>query len=147
MTQEALGEKIQLSNEQISTFETGSRGITLDNLVAIAQALSTSLDYLVFGNGERVVTYVRPKPKNTDLGHRVGYSLAVLMDEKMLSYDLIVGFELNFHYGNAGAMEFIDSYSKFISKTSDYLSNQSKAEIYESLVRKLNDDLTGDKNK
>lgn len=49
-TQAELAEKVGVTNTHISHLETGDGTMSLDSLVDIASALSTTPDYLLFGN-------------------------------------------------------------------------------------------------
>jgi transcriptional regulator with XRE-family HTH domain len=56
LTQAELAEKINSDSCYISRIETGTRKISIDNLVALANALDTSCDYLL-GLGSNVVLH------------------------------------------------------------------------------------------
>jgi Predicted transcriptional regulators len=48
-TQEILAEEIGMSQKTIAAIEKGKKGTTIDTLVAIAEVLESSLDYIVGG--------------------------------------------------------------------------------------------------
>lgn len=48
-TQERLAEEIGMSQKTIAAIEKGKKGTTIDTLVAIAEVLESSLDYIVGG--------------------------------------------------------------------------------------------------
>lgn len=48
-TQEKLAEEIGMSQKTITAIEKGKKGTTIDTLVAIADVLEGSLDYIVVG--------------------------------------------------------------------------------------------------
>ena len=49
LTQEGLAEVIGMSHETINSIEKGKKGTSIDTLVLIAEALDTSMDYIVTG--------------------------------------------------------------------------------------------------
>lgn len=49
LTQEALGEKSELTTQFISYLESGRRSMRCENVVKIAKALSVSSDYILTG--------------------------------------------------------------------------------------------------
>ena len=88
LTQEKLAEMTDLSGAQISTFETGKRNVTLHHLIAIARALDTSLDYLVYGKGDENVGYAgQTSPSSRSTAEELVNSLAYLMDNYYLHKD------------------------------------------------------------
>lgn len=50
LTQEKLGELADISREHISHIESGSTMVSLKSIVNIANALETSVDYLLYDN-------------------------------------------------------------------------------------------------
>ena len=55
MTQEALAEKLNVSNQHISDIERGLNGMSIPSLIDLCIALDTDADYILFG------TYTREK--------------------------------------------------------------------------------------
>lgn len=49
LTQEQLAERLDISNNFLSVVETGKRKFSLDKLIAVANELDLSLDYLIYG--------------------------------------------------------------------------------------------------
>ena len=49
LTQEGLAEVIGMSHKTINSIEKGKKGTSIDTLVLIAEALDTSMDYIVTG--------------------------------------------------------------------------------------------------
>lgn len=49
LTQEGLAEVIGMSHKIINSIEKGKKGTSIDTLVLIAEALDTSMDYIVTG--------------------------------------------------------------------------------------------------
>lgn len=47
LSQKELGEAVGLSHKAISTLEGGSRGTTIEKLIALAQFFNVSTDYLL----------------------------------------------------------------------------------------------------
>ena len=47
LSQKELGEAIGLSHKAISTLESGTRGTTIEKLVALSEFFGVSIDYLV----------------------------------------------------------------------------------------------------
>lgn len=50
MSQEQLGERIDRATKYCSDIECGKCGMSIENLIAIANALGVSVDYILFGN-------------------------------------------------------------------------------------------------
>ena len=146
LNQEELGEKVKLTNSQISTFETGARGVTLDNLILIAQALSTSLDYLIFGKGEKEVVYTEAPEKKQDRGHRIANCLGTLINECLISDDPEQGLCLSIGPGYRSVETFFKSYTNLYQQQNKYLGKDTKKALYESMAEKLNDDLAAEQN-
>lgn len=63
MTLQRLGEQIGMSRGSLSAVENGRRPISLDSLIAIADALETSVDYLV-GRTDDPTRPPPPQPKS-----------------------------------------------------------------------------------
>lgn len=55
LTQEQLAEKIGVSTNMISKIEQGVSGTTLDSIGVIAEALSSTVEYLAYGRSVMVV--------------------------------------------------------------------------------------------
>lgn len=53
MTREDLSEKAEISSKFIYEIEMGKKGLSAESVSKITQALSTSSDYLLTGNGEK----------------------------------------------------------------------------------------------
>lgn len=49
MTQEEIAELVGIAQSSYARIETGRKGASIDTLVAIAEVLNTSLDYIVLG--------------------------------------------------------------------------------------------------
>ena len=64
LTQQQLGDKIHRSREYISKWESGERGLKVEDLVSIANVLESSCDYLLKGY----------EPENLDFCERTGLS-------------------------------------------------------------------------
>lgn len=64
-TLDTLAARCYLSPSTLSRIETGSQRIALEQLVAIARALGTSLDQLVVPEGDEDVV-IRPEPQSLD---------------------------------------------------------------------------------
>jgi len=74
MTQEELADKAKISKGFLSDVETGKRNISAENLLALAQHLNVSLDYLMKGDSSKPKALGVPLPsslvefaKNSDL--------------------------------------------------------------------------------
>lgn len=126
LNQGELGEKVKLTNSQISTFETGARGVTLDNLILIAQALSTSLDYLIFGKGEKECVYTEAPEKKQDRGHRLANCLGTLINEGWISDDSEQGLCLSIESGYRSVETFFKSYTNLYQQQNKYLGKDTK---------------------
>ena len=50
MSQQELGEKIDRAVKYCSDIECGKCGMSIENLIAIANTLEVSVDYILFGN-------------------------------------------------------------------------------------------------
>ncbi len=61
-TQEALAERVNVSTSFVGHVERGTRKASLETLVAIANVLNVSLDYLLSGSMNNSV--IGPMPKN-----------------------------------------------------------------------------------
>lgn len=55
LSQKQLGEAIGLSHKAISTLESGSRGTSIEKLVALADYFNVSVDYLVGRTDKREI--------------------------------------------------------------------------------------------
>ena len=53
MTQEALAEKLNVSNQHISDIERGLNGMSIPSLMEICKALDADADYILFGTSTR----------------------------------------------------------------------------------------------
>ena len=51
-TREVFAEKVDISSKFLYEIETGKKGFSADTLCRIAQALSVSCDYIMFGEGD-----------------------------------------------------------------------------------------------
>jgi transcriptional regulator with XRE-family HTH domain len=63
-TQEALAEKVNVSTSFVGHVERGTRKASLETLVAIANVLNVSLDYLLSGSMNNSVIGPMPKSLN-----------------------------------------------------------------------------------
>lgn len=53
MSKKDLAEKLNISLRFLVEVESGSRGVSLNKLMMLAQILEVSTDYLLFGSGEK----------------------------------------------------------------------------------------------
>lgn len=53
MTQEEIAELVGIAQSSYARIESGKKGVSIDTLVAIADVLNTSLDYIILGKAER----------------------------------------------------------------------------------------------
>lgn len=60
LTQQKLADETGIDVTLISKYETGKKEIGLDNLKRICEALSTSLDYIIYGKGKPIKLYADP---------------------------------------------------------------------------------------
>ena len=54
MTQEEVAEKIERSYKYYQDIERGTCGMSINTILSIAECLHTSIDYLIFGNNEKI---------------------------------------------------------------------------------------------
>lgn len=81
LTQDKLAEAVELSTPYISSVETGSEKIGLSSLVAVANHLGVSVDYLLAGNAAQAESYLQ-----NDIQDMIA---ACSADERALFLDLI----------------------------------------------------------
>lgn len=53
MTQEEIAELVGIAQSSYARIESGKKGVSIDTLVAIAEVLNTSLDYIILGKVEQ----------------------------------------------------------------------------------------------
>lgn len=53
-TQAALADMLGMASKSIAAIETGARGTSIDTLVALAEVLDTTLDYIIVGRKNNV---------------------------------------------------------------------------------------------
>ena len=56
-TQECFADEIGMSQKTIASIENGKKGTTIDTLVAMAEVLDTSLDYIVTGKPDNHIIW------------------------------------------------------------------------------------------
>ena len=78
MTQKELAEASKIDATSISRYETGVQMPNLSTLAFIASSLETSLDYLVFGNGNEFKVY---KKNSQSAEERIFEGIATLIEE------------------------------------------------------------------
>lgn len=108
-TQEDLANETGINNVMISKYENGSE-MGLENLIKLASALETSLDYIVFGKGEKNVKYNNVRRGKTP-GHKIAYAIADLCEEDLLDIDYDGNVWLQNKFGIFG---FVDTYKKLM---------------------------------
>lgn len=67
LTQSQLSELTGITTSLISKYENGSKEVGLDNATRLAEALETSLDYLIRGEGEPIIKYQNNPNLNLDI--------------------------------------------------------------------------------
>lgn len=77
-TQEELARLAGLSKGFLSDLENGNRSVRAENLLSIARALSVSLDYLMKGDGQKVVEQPEIQIPNAlaDLAKEIGLTFS-----------------------------------------------------------------------
>ena len=69
LTQEQFSAELNITTDHLGKFESGKRGISIDLLVDISEALDVSLDYLIKGKSNRdvhAVDFILEIRKNLD---------------------------------------------------------------------------------
>lgn len=91
LTQQELGDKIHRSREYVSKWESGERGLKVEDLVLIADVLETSCDYLLKGYEPEYFDFCN----RTGLSNRALENLLKICDESPDTLDS-VGFVESF---------------------------------------------------
>ncbi len=85
ISKKALAEELGITSKFMDDIESGSRGVSLKNLVLLSQILKVSTDYLLFGNGSKTNNQVFSNIiENCPLSKRD--SLAEIMSKIVDSY-------------------------------------------------------------
>ena len=122
LTQEALSEKTNISNVLISKYENGTE-MGLENLIKIATALETSLDYIIFGDGEKLVKYNDETKKTT--GYKNANAIADLCEEGIIDID---------DYGNGYFVNKYGSYDFYTNYKAIILDDDRSEKGYEQFI-------------
>lgn len=86
-SQESLGEKLGLSRQAISKWETGESKPDLDNLIALCEQLDISIEYLCFGQGSTSQQPVQNPPTS-----RIRFFLIAGIAVVSLMIGLLIGY-------------------------------------------------------
>jgi len=93
ISRETLAEVLKLSESYVGLVERGARGITLDNLVTVANYFNVTLDYFVV---------VAPAEKNSERLHQIATMVdAMREDEFDLVLRLVTDLSRYFYAGTA----------------------------------------------
>ncbi|MCR4672533.1 MAG: helix-turn-helix domain-containing protein [Lachnospiraceae bacterium] len=143
LTQDQLAEMTDLSGAQISTFETGKRNVTLPNLISLAEALETSLDYLVYGTGEEKSRHTAHKYSSGErTAEDLVNALTYLMDNYYIHKDnegfllLIDGLD------TVDLTDICDTYAAIYGGTGEFIPEDTRAKLLEALTEKIKVDVS-----